>query len=74
MTGQHSLYLCFLKTFAPPKIDVMGCVATCGYFCVGEVDISPQGESSNLRVYKKLFIAILFVSSKFINSPIEEKS
>ena len=44
MTAQHSLSSCFLKTFAPLKHAVMGCVATC--LCVGEVVISPQGELS----------------------------
>ena len=39
--------------------------------CVG--DISPEGELSNLRVYKKSFITMFLVSSKMINSPFGEK-
>ena len=47
----------------------------CGtHLCVGDVDTSPQGELSNLRVYMESFIAMLFVSTKIINSPFEEKS
>ena len=51
MTAQQSLNSCFRKAFAPPKHAVIGCLAT--HLCVGEVDISPQGELSNLRVDMK---------------------
>ena len=56
MTAQHSLSPCFLKTFCPPEPAVIGCV---GDLCVGEVEISPQGELSNLMVYKKSVITML---------------
>ena len=39
-----------------------------------EVDISPQGELSNLGEYKKSFITMLRVFSKMINSLFEDKS
>ena len=41
-------------------------MATCStHLCVVEVDISPQGELSSLRVYMRALVAILVVSSKW---------
>ena len=72
MTVQHSLSSCFLKTFAPPKHAVWLHVCS-KHLCVGEVDISPQGELSNLRVYMKSFITMICCTLKMINSPFGEK-
>ena len=76
MTAQHSLSYCFLKHLL--HLNMLSWVVwlpVCStHLCVGEVDISPQDELPNLRVNKKSFITMLFVSSKMINSPFGEKS
>ena len=76
MTAEHSLSSCFLKDLLHLNMlpwDVWLPVCST-HLCVGEVDISPQGELSNFRVYKKSFIKMLLVSSKIMSSPIGEKS
>ena len=76
MTAQHSLSSCFLKQLlhlSMLSLDVWLPVCST-HLGVGEVDISPQGELSNLRVYMKQFITMLFCFLKMINSPFGEKS
>ena len=59
MTAQHILSSSFIKHLL--HLNMLSWLPVCStHLCVGEVDIAHQGELSNLRVYKKSFITMLF--------------